>query len=117
MPTGEARHGRDAGPPRSYIPAMSSDVSLEVGLRRASGTLEALLERARDARLLDVTDAPGGSAALWLSRLQAAREQPLLVITADAESARQCAQELAFFLGEAEADQVLRYPEIGRAHV
>ena len=87
--------------------------ALESGLTRASTTLRPAEKLATQERL-DYSGVPGGALALLLTEAARRGAPPMLIVTADQDSAQACAQDLRFF-GAASARgvdalPVLRFP-------
>ena len=89
--------------------------SISAGLARASARVEDVVRALDQRRRVDLAGVPAGAAAMLLAQ-RASVERPVLVVTADAESARRTAADLAFFTREAsDGDdeafrEVLHYP-------
>ena len=88
--------------------------SLSSGLARATARVPDVLRALETRRRVDLTGLPPGALALVLAK-RSAREPPVVVLTADGETARRTAADLSFFLAESKEDedgigQVLLFP-------
>lgn len=92
----------------------SDRFALESGLSRASVTLRAAAEKLSAKGRLDYTGVPPGALALLLTEAARRGAPPMLIVTADQDTAFACAQDLRFFgvAGETGHDAlpVLRFP-------
>ncbi|MEY4513295.1 MAG: hypothetical protein RLZZ450_5417, partial [Pseudomonadota bacterium] len=70
---------------------------LEAGLTRANITLEEAARLLTGKARIDLTGLPGSALSLLLTEGARRGAPPMLVITADQDSAAQCAQDLRFF--------------------
>src|SRR5690349_2820892 len=88
--------------------------TLTAALARANARLPEVIRAATADGRVDLTGLPGGAAALVADRLGSATGAPVVLITADLESARRTAADLAFFSCSSDADEgpseVLVYP-------
>ena len=87
---------------------------LEAGLSRATATLPEVARRLTTSERIDVSGVPASSLALLLTEGARRGAPPMLVITADQDSAIACAQDLRFFGGTRSGSDdslpVLRFP-------
>jgi transcription-repair coupling factor (superfamily II helicase) len=97
----------------STPPPAAEQQALEAGLVRANVTLAQAAKQLAGRERLDYAGLPGGSLALLLAEGARKGTPPLLIITADQDSAFACAQDLAFFGVANEGEDalpVLRFP-------
>ena len=69
------------------------------GLTRANARVADALRALATRPRTDLTGLAPSAAAMLLARASRQQDRPLLVVTADVESARRTAADLAFFLG------------------
>lgn len=72
--------------------------------------LEELIAAAREPGRLEVTGLHGGALALALSELERRTQRPVVIVTATDKEAQRLAQDLAFFVQGASAQDVLVLP-------
>ena len=82
---------------------LPTSTSVMAGLARASATFDDAVRAVASRPRVDLSGLPQSAATLLLSRA-ATVEAPFVVVTPDAESARQVATDLSFFFGETEGD-------------
>jgi transcription-repair coupling factor (superfamily II helicase) len=76
----------------------SSGLAVLSGLARANARVPEVLDALARDRRIDLAGLPPSAAALLLARASIQIAKPFLVVTADVESARRTAADLAFFL-------------------
>ncbi|MBZ0116417.1 MAG: hypothetical protein K8H88_05475, partial [Sandaracinaceae bacterium] len=88
---------------------------LESALARATARLADALDALAGRRRVDLTGLTASSLALLVARLAARTSKPVVLVTADTESARRAVGDVELFLGATDSDgassnDVLAYP-------